>query len=76
MKPEGERELSLAATARELGLKERQVRNLFYNGKLRGRYLSERRIVIFASSIKDFQETLEKEKGLGRRHLTLFPKKV
>lgn len=68
----GEKELLVEEAAREMGLTTAQVRNLFYDGKLQGRYRSERKILIFASSIKKLQEKLDQEKGIGRRHMTLF----
>jgi len=72
----GDEELLVVEAAQELNLKERQVRNLFYGGLLPGRYRSARKIVIFASSIRKFQEKLEREKGVGHRQVPLFTTNV
>lgn len=55
---ERERLLRVSVVARRLGLKERQVRNLIYQGKLPAVYRSERNLRVAESAVVAYQESL------------------
>lgn len=72
MEESSDKELLVREVAQRLKMSDRQVLNLFYDGKLRGRKISEKKTVIYESSLEVYQKKINEEIGVGRRHLTLF----